>query len=46
MLEPAVLLERTYSTYDLIVIGEMGFAVLAAVDLLRVEVYVVGEALR
>ena len=35
---------HTYSTYDLIMIGEMCLAVLAAIDLLGVEIYVVGEA--
>lgn len=33
-----------YPTYDLIVVGEMGLAVFAAVDAFGVEVNVVGEA--
>ena len=36
-------LRDTYPTYDGIVVCEMGLAVLAAVDLARVEVDVVGE---
>lgn len=34
----------THSTYDLIMVGQVCFAVLAAVYLLGVEVDVVGEA--
>jgi len=34
----------TYSTDDLVMVGEVRFAVLAAVDALGVEVDVVGEA--
>ena len=36
--------DYAYPTYDLIVVGEVGLAVLAAIDLLGVEVDVVGEA--
>lgn len=35
---------ETYTADDLIMVGEMGLAVLAAVDALGVEVDVVGEA--
>ena len=33
-----------YPTYDLVMVGQVGFAILAAVDLLCIEVDVVGEA--
>ena len=36
----------TYPTYDLVMVGKVCLADLAAVDLLRVEVDVIGEALR
>ena len=36
--------QNTYPTYDLVMVSEVGFAVLAAVDFLGIEVDVVGEA--
>ena len=35
---------RTHPTYNLVMVGKMGLALLAPVDLLGVEVDVVGEA--
>ena len=39
-----VLSSMTYPADDLVMVGQMGLAVLAAIDAFAVEVYVVGEA--